>query len=63
MGIAHDTILQLRKRIDGFRPKYVQDWITWMGTPTADRARELKRILGKWPTLRYRPPRRFPDET
>lgn len=52
MGIAHDTILQFRKRIDGFRPKYIQDWIAWMGTPTADRARELKRILGKWQACR-----------
>jgi len=52
MGIAHDTIPQLRKRIDSFRPKYVQDWIAWVRTPTADRACELKRILGKWQACR-----------
>lgn len=52
MGIASDSISTFQDRIAGFRSKYSDDWSEWMTTPAGDRARELKRILGKWQACR-----------
>ena len=52
MGIASDSIPKFQKRIAGFKSKYSDDWREWMSTPARDRARELKRILGKWQACR-----------
>jgi hypothetical protein len=51
-GIASDSVQHFKNRIARFNPKYASDWTTWLATPTSNRPREIKRILGRWQACR-----------
>jgi hypothetical protein len=62
VAIRHKTAAQLRADVDGFAPRYVDDWDRWLGMSRQERPMLLGRILRKWQATRPRPMRRLRDE-
>jgi hypothetical protein len=51
-GIAFDTVAAFQHRVVTFRPSYIADWDTWLGTPSTTRPFHIGRILRKWNACR-----------
>ena len=51
-GIAGYSVSQLKKRVDRFNKKYVDQWDAWIKTARKSRPAQLKLTLGTWQACR-----------
>jgi hypothetical protein len=51
-GIADASVAQLKKRVERFNRKYVDQWDAWVKTAPKARPAQLKWTLGKWQACR-----------